>query len=198
MVDRKNDLRVVRTRNALRGAFEELIAETTLDKITVKALTDRAGINRKTFYLHYETIEAFYDEIMNGIMDEFFAYYEKTPDDPWDMDGHARRFFRYLAAQPPMIERLVCSPSFYDFGERIYATQMNRYRAFADELFWREGITPDQEELVCALIRNMALECYREWVRAGKVVPVEDAAQLLGSMTLHSVEHLMSPRPVMS
>ena len=115
MADKKSDLRVVRTRNALRVAFEELIAETTLDKITVKALTDRAGINRKTFYLHYETIEAFYDEIMNGIMDEFFEYYEKTPDDPWDMDGHARRFFRYLAAQPPMIEQLVCSPSFYDF-----------------------------------------------------------------------------------
>ena len=132
MADKKSDLRVVRTRNALRAAFEELIAETTLDKITVKALTDRAGINRKTFYLHYETIEAFYDEIMNVIMDEFFEYYEKTPDDPWDMDGHARRFFRYLAAQPPMIEQLVCSPSFYDFGERIYATQMNRYRAFAN------------------------------------------------------------------
>ena len=68
MADKKSDLRVVRTRNALCVAFEELIAETTLDKITVKALTDRAGINRKTFYLHYETIEAFYDEIMNGIM----------------------------------------------------------------------------------------------------------------------------------
>ena len=193
MADKKSDLRVAR--NALRAAFEELIAETTLDKITVKALTDRAGINRKTFYLHYETIEAFYDEIMNGIMDEFFEYYEKTPDDPWDMDGHARRFFRYLAAQPPMIEQLVCSPSFYDFGERIYATQMNRYRAFADELFWREGITSESEELICALIRNMALECYRQWVRAGKVVPMEEAAQILGSMALHSVEHLMSPRP---
>lgn len=46
-----------------------------------------------------------------------------------------------------------------------------------------------------ALIRNMALECYRQWVRAGKVVPMEEAAQILGSMTLHSVEHLMSPRP---
>ena len=111
------------------------------------------------------------------------------------MDGHARRFFRYLAAQPPMIESLVCSPNLYDFGERIYATQMNRYRAFADELFWREGITPDQEELVCALIRNMALEFYRQWVRRGKTVPVEEAAQLLGLMTLDSVEHLMSPRP---
>ena len=43
MADKKSDLRVVRTRNALRAAFEELIAETTLDKITVKALTDRAS-----------------------------------------------------------------------------------------------------------------------------------------------------------
>lgn len=41
----------------------------------------------------------------------------------------------------------------------------------------------------------MALECYRQWVRAGKVVPMEEAAQILGSMALHSVEHLMSPRP---
>ena len=195
MADGKGDLRVARTRAALRSAFEELIAETTLDKITVKALTERAGVNRKTFYLHYETIEAFYDDIMGDLMDEFFEHHEKAVDDPWDMDGHARRFFRYLAAQPPMIGSLVCSPNLYDFGERIYATQMNRYRAFADELFWREGITPDQEELVCALIRNMALECYREWVRRGKTVPVEEAAQLLGLMTLDSVEHLMSPRP---
>ena len=39
MADKKSDLRVVRTRNALRAAFEELIAETTLDKITVKPST---------------------------------------------------------------------------------------------------------------------------------------------------------------
>ena len=47
MADKKSDLRVVRTRNALRAAFEELIAETTLDKITVKALTDRPASTAK-------------------------------------------------------------------------------------------------------------------------------------------------------
>ena len=35
MADKKSDLRVVRTRNALRAAFEELIAETTLGIWTV-------------------------------------------------------------------------------------------------------------------------------------------------------------------
>lgn len=195
MVANKDDLRVMRTRTALRNAFEELVSDTTLDRITVTALTDRAGINRKTFYLHYETIEAFYDEMANELMEEFFENHEKTHDDPWDMDGHARRFFCFLAEQPPMIEQLVCSPSFYDFGERIYATQMNRYRSYADELFWREGISADQEELICALIRNMALECYRQWVKMEKTIPVEEAAKILGSMTLHSVDNLMSPRP---
>ena len=195
MADGKGDLRVTRTRAALRSAFEELIAETTLDKITVKALTERAGVNRRTFYLHYDALESFYDDIMNGIMDEFFAHHEKTPDDPWDMDGHARRFFRFLAAQPPMIEQLVCSPNFYDFGGRIYAAQMDRYRAKAGEGFWRYAMTPEQEELVCALIRNIALDFYRQWVRRGKPMAAEDAARLIGSVTLHGTEHLLTPRP---
>ena len=89
-------------------------------------------------------------------MDEFFEYYEKHRTTLWDMDGHARRFFRYLAAQPPMIEQLVCSPSFYDFGERIYATQMNRLSSLRRRAVLARGITSNSEELICALIRNMA------------------------------------------
>lgn len=190
MPDKRDDLRVVRTRAALREAFEELVAETTLDKITVKSLTDRAGVNRKTFYLHYETIEALYDEIMNEIMDDFFENYEETPDDPYDIDGHAQRFFLFLASQPPMTEQLVCSPGLYDFGERIYRTQMYRYKAVGNPFGW---MSPGKEELVLSFIRNTALDFYRQWVREGKTVPVEEAAQLLGSITCHGVEHLMKP-----
>ncbi len=66
-----NDLRVKRTRQLLRTAFRDLVAEGDISRITVKALTERAGINRKTFYLHYETLDLFYDEIMTEIMDDF-------------------------------------------------------------------------------------------------------------------------------
>ena len=135
-VEKKADLRVLRTRAALHEAFNELMEETTLDRITVKTLTERAGINRKTFYLHFETIEAFYDSIMNGIMDDFFENYETTADDPYDIDGHARRFFLFLASQPSIVERLICAPGLYDFGERIYRTQMNRYKSVGNPFDW--------------------------------------------------------------
>ncbi|MBB3172137.1 AcrR family transcriptional regulator, partial [Parvibacter caecicola] len=44
-----NDLRVKRTRQLLRQAFCQLVAEGDINRITVKALTERAGVNRKTF-----------------------------------------------------------------------------------------------------------------------------------------------------
>lgn len=37
--------------------FKEMIISTPINKITITALTNKANINRKTFYLHYETIE---------------------------------------------------------------------------------------------------------------------------------------------
>lgn len=57
MTGSEEDLRVARTNRALKEAFEELVLEKDVDKITITELTKRAGVNRKTFYLHYETIE---------------------------------------------------------------------------------------------------------------------------------------------
>ena len=47
------DLRVRKTKEAIRTAFQGMICEMDYDQITVKELTARAQINRKTFYLHY-------------------------------------------------------------------------------------------------------------------------------------------------
>ncbi len=41
------------------------------EQITVKELTDRAMINRKTFYLHYETLDNLLEELQQEIVDSF-------------------------------------------------------------------------------------------------------------------------------
>lgn len=53
----KVDRRVVRTRKAIMDAFDRLIVEKGFDKITVSAIAREANIDRKTFYLHYSSIE---------------------------------------------------------------------------------------------------------------------------------------------
>lgn len=53
----KLDRRIVRTRKAIMTAFDRLLASEDIDKITVSAIAREADIDRKTFYLHYKSID---------------------------------------------------------------------------------------------------------------------------------------------
>lgn len=48
------DTRVQFTRNALKEAMLTLMKEKPVGRMTVKELCETAGINRGTFYLHYD------------------------------------------------------------------------------------------------------------------------------------------------
>lgn len=63
------DRRVVRTRKAIRKAFMRLIQQTDYQKITITAIAREADIDRKTFYLHYRSVEDLIDEIIQDEAD---------------------------------------------------------------------------------------------------------------------------------
>ncbi len=72
---RKTDPRVIRTRAMLHEALIALIGERGYDSISIQDITDRAGLRRATFYLHYRDREELMFEILRdfyeGIVEEF-------------------------------------------------------------------------------------------------------------------------------
>ena len=52
-VQEKLDPRVKRTRNLILRAFEQLLGEKGFESISVQDVTDKAEINRATFYAHF-------------------------------------------------------------------------------------------------------------------------------------------------
>lgn len=50
------DLRIEKTKCAIRNAFLQLRSKKPLEKITIKELSALANINKATFYLHYHDI----------------------------------------------------------------------------------------------------------------------------------------------
>lgn len=54
---RKIDRRVIKTRKAIMEAFNRLVSRNSMEKITVSAIAREADIDRKTFYLHYSSID---------------------------------------------------------------------------------------------------------------------------------------------
>lgn len=65
------DDRVIKTKKLIKQALGELIEEKGFDHVSIKDLTQRANINRGTFYLHYQDkydlLEKFENEVLDDI-----------------------------------------------------------------------------------------------------------------------------------
>lgn len=91
MSDEKRDLRYSRTDRLLSEALLELLKVKPVEKITIKDLTDRAAINRCTFYRHYQDIydllEQLEDEIMDHVLEMMRGFH------PTGEEEVSRRYF---------------------------------------------------------------------------------------------------------
>ena len=55
--------RVQKTREQLKHALTELLKTQPFERVTVKSICDKAGVNRSTFYVHYSCPRDLIDEI---------------------------------------------------------------------------------------------------------------------------------------
>ena len=72
--EEKLDPRVKRTRQLLEQAFMEALDEKGFQAVSVQDITDRAGVNRATFYAHFEDKYALLD---HSVRQAFRAEIEK-------------------------------------------------------------------------------------------------------------------------
>ena len=61
-------------------AFLTLLEKKDFSYITVKEICETAGVNRSTFYLHYENMGDLLSESMEHIHQHFLAYMQKNTD----------------------------------------------------------------------------------------------------------------------
>ena len=59
-------------------AFLTLLAKKDFEYITVKEICEVAGVNRSTFYLHYETMSDLLSESVSRMNEQFLACMEKV------------------------------------------------------------------------------------------------------------------------
>lgn len=80
MQEETQDRRIKRTKMLLQNALVDLMLEKAAGKISVKELTQKADVNRSTFYLHYldiydmlEQMENEFVETIQGFFHDFFT-----------------------------------------------------------------------------------------------------------------------------
>lgn len=67
----KSESKYFNTAAKMDEAFLELLGQKDLEFITIKELCEKAGVNRSTFYLHYENLGDLLDESMRYLIEKF-------------------------------------------------------------------------------------------------------------------------------
>lgn len=80
----KSESKYFNTALAMDNALIALLEVKDLEYITVKEICEKAGVNRSTFYLHYETITDLVNEAMESVDTRFLSYFAQDTKDIWD------------------------------------------------------------------------------------------------------------------
>ena len=78
---KKEDLRIIKTRNAIKDAFFALLNEKTFEKITVADIAEKAVINRGTFYLHYKDKFDLLESLEREVMEQIDSFIQLITED---------------------------------------------------------------------------------------------------------------------
>ena len=91
------DPRIVRTKSLLKQSLLSLIREKDFRKITITEITQRAGLARPTFYLHYETKEDLLLEVFNDFLEPIHKEFsELLREKPHDVNTRVELFVKLL------------------------------------------------------------------------------------------------------
>ena len=77
-MDKKQDLRVIKTKNLLYQTLIELMKDKTFEEIKVSDICSKAMINRSTFYAHYEDKYELLVDFINNLKEELIIELNKN------------------------------------------------------------------------------------------------------------------------
>lgn len=179
----KQDLRFIKNEREIRKIFREMMAETDYSHITIKELTARAQINRKTFYLHYPSLDHLLSSLQFEIMDPTFRMISETtfPDDVEKIIQHS---FRLMAALDPVDKKILSAKGhFLDKktpSDLIREHYFRKYDHFA-------GYDRFESNMIITYFSVCLGVIYRQWEVDGQRVPLEEMVPLATRLILHGL-----------
>lgn len=171
-------------------AFLAILENKDLEYITVKEICSAAGVNRSTFYLHYETIDDLLEESAQHINDSFISYMGKDPKYVIGSINNTDNENLYFLTDEYLLPYLTFAKEY----KRLFCTIINNhvslkmdksyllmFRHIFSPILERFGIPEENREYMMAFYINGMMAIVTEWLKNDCKEPVEKISALMRS-----------------
>ncbi|MFL6556620.1 MAG: TetR/AcrR family transcriptional regulator [Bacillus sp. (in: firmicutes)] len=174
----KIDRRILKSQEAIKKAFIELLNEKPFDKITIQDISDRANVNRRTIYLHYldkfDLLDKLIEEHINKLQ-EIFESLSET-----DIITAGQTIFEYFQNN-----YLFFSTMLVGGGAPYFRA---RYLEFSVKLLKGEVDTTEgknkglNEDIILRFVSAAYVELVEWWLKNGMPYPPRVMAEQVGEL----------------
>lgn len=173
----QNDLRYIKTENLIKGTFCDMLREMDYSQITIRELTNRAMINRKTFYLHYNSL----DELLGRLQTDIYAQVLELTSDirlPRDLEKLIREFFLFCTNRDDITEKIICSQGNFPVGQSPADYVMKSMFHYSAPEANPSATVPFECNIIDAYLRGSIVFIYSQWIADERRIPLERVIEL--------------------
>ncbi len=182
----KNESKYFNTAILFDEALICLLEKKDIEYITVKEICDKAGVNRSTFYLHYESINDLVEETMEYINKKFIDYFSENSKD------FIEKIKDFPLEKLKLIEKKYLTPylTFIKDNKNVFKASfnnpkgmdvLNRYNSIKtyilNPILERFNIAEKDRSYLIAFYINGIMAIIKEWINNNckdSIIEVED------------------------
>ena len=183
------DRRIAKTKMAIQTAYFTLLKEHGDKKITISEITRRANIDRKTFYLHYASIDdiirEFSENKVNELIERVIA--EGFPKKQY-VEGIFLVFNQMISENMQVLRMLSGSEAYEYFFAQIKALLVKKLLEAAEKA---DGFTPVQVRVYAEYFISGIISSYVRWIREEMPCSIEELADYISRVTVGGFRAVM-------
>ena len=183
----KSESKYFNTAEKMDKAFLELLQKKDLSFITVKEICQRAGVNRSTFYLHYETIGDLLEESLEYMNNEFLGTFKDrqsvlpeiescSPDELiWIKPEYLLPYLNYVKNNRQLYQAAMKNPAVFG-ADRTYKKM---FEHIFDPVMERFGVPLDERHYLMAFYLKGIAGIIEEWLKGGCEDDIEHITKVI-------------------
>ncbi|SDB31210.1 TetR/AcrR family transcriptional regulator [Eubacterium oxidoreducens] len=171
----KNESKYFKSAEKMHTALLTLLDSKDFELISVKEICETAGVNRSTFYLHYDNVNDLLQETVEAVYKDFFGRFGAEGPRSLDIDkkNEDELFLvtpRYLMPYLDFVEEnrklfyLMYEKNEMMGAEKTYETW---FKTIFGPILTRFGVPQKEQPLIMAFHLKGIIGVVTEWVRGG-------------------------------
>ena len=181
------------TAGKMDEALIELLGEKSLEYITVKEICEKAGVNRSTFYLHYETIADLLGESIEYLDRRFFSYFKENSRDfvpqiqnmmPEELNFVNAHFLvpylNFVKDNRKVFQAALAYPEVMQAEDRY----IKLYKYIVNPVMDKYGVPQDKRMYYNTFFLNGMIAVIKEWIRQDCKDSTKEVSDIIESLVV--------------